>query len=91
MSVPNLSDIEVQPPIRFPKGNRIAFWMDFSWFVGVPSDRNFYIRRQVPNHDSWDIVARGYGVAGDYGNGSIMVKNADIAVIARHAIAREFV
>lgn len=80
MSVPWLSDIETRPPLRFPKGNKIGFWMDFAYWEGIPSDRNFYIESEGPEqHKSVYLVARGYGVRGDYGNGSIMVKKADIA------------
>lgn len=79
MSVPWLSDIEDRPAIRFPKGNKIGFWMDFAYWKGIPSDRNFYFNGDsAPQHDSVYLVARGYGVRGDYGNGSIMVRKSDL-------------
>jgi hypothetical protein len=77
MSVPYLSDLEGRPAVRFPDGNKIQFWMDFACWEGIPSDRDFYINGEsAPQHASFYLVARGYGVRGDYGNGSIMVNKS---------------
>lgn len=78
MSLPTLADVADQPPLRFPP-NQIVYWMDFSSWRGIPTDRDFYIHKEAPSqHDSYYLVARGYGLRGDYGNGSMMVKKIDV-------------
>jgi hypothetical protein len=58
------------------------FWMDFACWEGVPSDRDFYLNGEsAPQHKACYLVAPGYGVHGDYGNGSIMVKKADLTKV----------
>ena len=79
MSVPALSDLEKLASVRFPSGNKIMFGMDFGCWEGIPADRDFYIIAEAPEqHQAFYLAARGYGVRGDYGNGSIMVKKVDL-------------
>jgi hypothetical protein len=72
MGLLTLEEAKSKPSLRFPEGNRIGFWMDFAFFEGIPSDRDFYIAGDAP-HDHLDIVAERYGLKGSYGNGSIYV------------------
>jgi hypothetical protein len=72
-----LEQAKRKPSLRFPKGNKIGFWMDFQYWECIPSDRDFYIAGEAP-HDSLDLVAEGYGLEGSYGNGSIFVARKDV-------------
>jgi hypothetical protein len=77
MTVLTLEQAKKKPRMRFPEGNRIGFWMDFEYWKGIPSDRDFYIRGEAP-HGDLDLVAEGYGVRESYGNGSIFVARKDV-------------
>lgn len=57
--------------VRFPADNNVRFGMDFGFYEGAPSDRDFYAIKRAG--DFTELVAEGYGVKGSYGNGSIHV------------------
>lgn len=86
MTVPYLSDLEKQPALKFPKENEIGFYMDFAFWKGIPSDRAFYIKEYSESQDSYWLVAKGYGVKTDYGNGAICVKASNIGAGLRAAV-----
>ena len=77
MAVPTKEQLKDLPSLRFPEGNKIEFFMDFCFWEGIPSDRDFYIAGDAP-HGTLDLVAEGYGIAGSYGNGSIYVNRRDV-------------
>lgn len=69
--------------MRFPADNKIGFFMDFAYWEGVPSDREFVERESSVPKDGWlALEAPGYGQKGDYGNGSIFVKAEDVSKFA---------
>ena len=77
MTVYALKELKKKSAVRFPEGNKIVFWMDFSCWEGIPSDRTFYITGDAAEqHKSFYLAADGYGARESYGNGSIMVKKA---------------
>ena len=65
------------PKVRFQPGNKVHYWMDFTSWKGLPSDRDFFIVGNAP-HGYLDLVARGYGARDDYGNGSVYIKPEEI-------------
>lgn len=77
MALLTLQQAKTKPSLRFPAGNNIGFWMDFAYWEGIPSDRDFYIAGDAP-HDGIDLVADGYGLKNNYGNGSIFVDRKDV-------------
>ncbi len=77
MSLLTIEELKEKPSLRFPEGNNIGYFMDFAFWRGIPSDRDFYIVGDAA-HDCLDLVAPGYGVKGDYGNGSIFVDRKDV-------------
>lgn len=73
-----LDELKRRPAIRFPEGNKIAYWQDFCGWRGVPSNLTFYIVEDAPpQHEAYYLAARGYGARDYYGNGTIMVKKSD--------------
>lgn len=85
MTLPWLSDIEHLPKVRFPKDNKVRFFMDFASWEGVPDDRDFYLTSEGPTEGYVTMVANGYGVRGDYGNGSIFIKRSDAFAVPHPA------
>lgn len=70
--VPTLKQLNGVARYRFPEGNAARYWMDFAAWEGLPSDRIFYHKGNV-SHGQLELVARGYGLRDDYGNGSIFI------------------
>ena len=69
--------IKEPPPkrgtIRFRKGNRVKYGMDFGFYVGVPGGVDFAVTRcETGDGANYKLVAPGYGAHGDYGNGSLI-------------------
>lgn len=77
MALMTMEELKEKPSLQFPKENDIGFFMDFAFFRGIPSDRIFYVAGDAP-HDSLNLIAPGYGLRGDYGNGSIFVSRKDV-------------
>lgn len=63
--------------IKFPKGNKFQFFMDMWFHLNIPSNVEFIIKEDA-SHNSYWLVAKGYGHSKDYGNGSISVNKDDI-------------
>jgi len=42
MAILTPEEAKLKPSLRFPEGNRIGFWMDFAYWEGIPSDRDFW-------------------------------------------------
>jgi hypothetical protein len=78
MALMTLEQLKDKPSLRFPEGNEIGFWMDFAYWQGIPSDRDFYIVGEVAHLDRLDLVADGYGLKTNYGNGSIFVSRKSV-------------
>jgi hypothetical protein len=79
MTVYTLAEMQQMPSVQFPKDNEIGYWMDFSYWEGIPSDRPFYITGDASaQYESCYLAADGYGARENYGNGSIMVKKTDL-------------
>jgi hypothetical protein len=76
MLVLTMEQAEKLPRIRFPDENRISFFMDFAFWCGLPSDRDFFVVGPAPGGLGLEFVARGYGIKGDYGNGSVFAQLA---------------
>ncbi len=69
--------------MRFLEGNKCRFWMDFRLWEGVPSDRDFRVVGEGP-HEGWvTLVAPGYGLPADYGNGSIYIRRAGMKITGK--------
>jgi hypothetical protein len=71
MSLLTLSDLERLPRIRFPAGNKVGYFQDFTFSRAMPSHLDFYIANL--KNGSLQLVAPGYGIKGDYGNGCIFI------------------
>ena len=75
MTVEWLSDLEESnaPRVRLPENNQATYWMDFSYWEGLPSDRDFFV---LPHQcEGWvTLVADGYGARGSYGSGSVFIE-----------------
>jgi hypothetical protein len=56
----------------FPDNNKAQYFMDFAFWETLPSDRIFYLKGDAP-HGHVELVAHGYGIEGEYGNGSIII------------------
>ena len=76
MSLLTLSDLERLPRIRFPAGNKVGYFQDFTFWREMPSHMDFYIVKI--KDDSMKLVAPGYGIKGDYGNGCIFISTKDM-------------
>lgn len=77
MSLPTLDELQDSGVSRFlfPPDNAVPYWMDFASWEGLPSDRVFYLdATEKAPHARVTLRASGYGVAGDYGNGSVFMK-----------------
>ncbi len=59
--------------VRFPPNNEARYFMDHSFWKGLPSDRDFYDCGPLRGNGWHDLCAIGYGVKEDYGNGSIFI------------------
>jgi hypothetical protein len=71
--IPTLDDVKTARRYRFPANNKMLFLMDFRACKGIPNDRDFYFKRDIID-GIVELVARGYGIAGDYGLGPIYIK-----------------
>jgi hypothetical protein len=71
--IPTLDDVKNARRYRFPASNKMLFLMDFRAWKGIPNDRDFYLKRDLGD-GTVELVARGYGIAGDYGKGPIYIK-----------------
>jgi hypothetical protein len=80
MTIPTLSDLEAsgQRRVRFRKGNKIRFWMDFSSWEGLPSNVDLFVNPECPHPGRVELCGRGYGVREYYGNGSIYLNTAEL-------------
>lgn len=59
----------------FQEDNKCNFYMDMWFWKGMPSDRIFYVKENsMLSPDLVELVAKGYGEKGDYGNGSIYIE-----------------
>lgn len=75
--------------VEFKEDNNIAFYQDFGFFKGLPSGVKFYPQKvdvQPSTEGVWFIadrhgISKGnkYGLAGEYGNGSLFVTRADLS------------
>ena len=75
MTLLTIEQVERLPRIKFPAGNSVRFLMDFGCYKGLPSNLDFYVVGPAPgNLGMVELVARGYGIKGDYGSGSIFMK-----------------
>lgn len=74
--------------VRFPEGNNIIFGQDFTWWSGLPHDRDFWVHDVLESDGRPDILvlkADGYGVIMEeankrglnpdksYGNGAVYI------------------
>lgn len=78
MGISQLSEYHESERYVFHPGNEISFGMDFRWFCGVPSELVFFKKGEIGS-SLIELVAIGYGVAGNYGNGSIVIKRDDLS------------
>ncbi len=62
---------------KFPKDNKIVYWQDFRLHTGMPSNVEFEMLFSSPDKSFVVCRAPGYGVAGDYGNGKIVIYKGD--------------
>jgi len=58
--------------MRFRKGNKIGYGLDFAFYRGVPSGVDFRVDKILPNGVIL-LVAPGYGDHKNYGNGGVAV------------------
>jgi hypothetical protein len=70
------------PKVRFRPDNDVRYWMDFTSWEGLPSDRDFFIVGFI-SHGDLELVARGYGARDDYGNGSVHIKPKELVQQAK--------
>jgi hypothetical protein len=73
MALPTIAELEDKgvPRLVFHRKNAVRYWMDFVSWEGLPSDRIFY--RGDDFNGRAVLYASGYGVQGDYGNGSVFI------------------
>lgn len=77
-----IKDPLINLKIKFPE-NTYPFYMDMGFYRNIPSGVAFKISKKTA-HDNYDLVAKGYGTKGDYGNGSIAVsKDIIIKILAQ--------
>lgn len=74
--LPTIEELECSGArrINFPPGNKAQYWQDFSYWEGLPSDITFFVDPTPLKPGCLILRARGYGVRGDYGNGSIFIQ-----------------
>jgi len=70
--VPTLEQLNGVKRYRFPADNKARYFMDFASWETLPADRLFYLKGDAPG-GRVELVAHGYGLRGDYGNGSIFI------------------
>jgi hypothetical protein len=75
------------PHIRFPENNEYRFLMDYGIFRNVPPNINFYPVHETGNglmtfigdgYGVRDEYTKKFGIAGNYGSGSISIYVDDI-------------
>jgi hypothetical protein len=75
--IPTPEQLKSLPTIRFPAGNKIPYGHDFGFYLGIPSDRDWWIVKS--GSGSIALVREGYGVKGHYGSGCLLVSPEHIA------------
>ncbi len=80
MSIPTLKELEDAklPRVRFKEGNRAGYFMDHSFWRTLPDEIEFFVKAMKSHKTQVELLARGFGVAEDYGNGSIFISVGEL-------------
>jgi hypothetical protein len=80
MTIPTIRQLEADnlPRVRFRVSNGAEYFMDHSLWRTMPCNVVFYVRPMRGFKKQSELLAPGYGVKDNYGNGSIFISDAEI-------------
>ena len=75
-----------KPYFCFAEGNKITAFQDYKFWDGIPAAVHWYVRRGLFLSEIYLLIADGYGLPGNYGNGALLVKTSTLTTAEKRLL-----